>query len=223
MELSDLKKYVCEQNRRLPEVGLVILTEGNVSQITPDRKFVVIKPSGVQYMDLSPKDMVVVDMKGEVVEGKLQPSVDTSTHIEIYKRYSEIGGITHTHSQFATVFAQTEKPIPCYGTTHADAFYGDIPVTRALSDEEIKDGLEKNTVKTICEILDKQNTRCVLVASHGPFVFGRDARESVDYASIVEKVATMAAFGKYEAPIREALFHQHYHRKHGENKYYGQK
>lgn len=222
MQIKDLKIVVCEQNQRLAEAGLVIVTEGNVSQISPDRKFMVIKPSGVEYSDLTPDKMVAVDMGGKVIEGALRPSVDALTHLEIYKRYPHIGGITHTHSSFATIFAQMQKPIPCYGTTHADAFFGDIPVTRPLSDEEILGDLELHTSRVICEVLEKQNSACVLVASHGPFVFGRDAKDSVDHAAIVEQVAMMAILGQYEGPIKEALLKKHHLRKHGDNHYYGQ-
>lgn len=222
MNLEDLKIIVCEQNRRLPEAGLVILTEGNVSQISSDRKFVVIKPSGVEYHALTPDQMVVVDMEGNMVQGSLKPSVDTPTHIEIYRKYPEIGGITHTHSSFATIFAQMQKPIPCYGTTHADAFFDEVPVTRTLTDEEITGNLEVHTAKVICEVLDQKNARCVLVASHGPFTFGKNAKESVDHASIAEQVAMMAILGQYQSPIQRALLEKHFNRKHGKDRYYGQ-
>lgn len=222
MTTEELKKIVCEQNQRLPGHGLVILTEGNVSQITPDRKHIVIKPSGVEYRELAPHKMVVVDMQGNVVEGDLRPSVDTPTVIEIYRRHPEISGIAHTHSSFATIFAQMHKPIPCYGTTHADAFYGDVPVTRPLTDEEIKEDLEIHTAKVISEILQARKARCILVASHGPFVFGSSAKDAVDHAAIVEQVAMMAILGEYKNPISEALLKKHHMRKHGDERYYGQ-
>lgn len=222
MSMQDLKILVCEQNRRLPEAGLVILTEGNVSQISSDRKFVVIKPSGVEYHELTPEKMVVVDMEGNIVEGHLRPSVDTATHLHIYREHPEIGGITHTHSSFATIFAQTKKPIPCYGTTHADLFFGDVPVTRPLTDEEIQSDLEIHTGRIISEVLDQQNSRCVLVASHGPFVFGDNAKQSVDHAAIVEQIAMMAILGQYQSPIQKALLEKHFLRKHGKDRYYGQ-
>lgn len=217
-----LKILVCEQNKRLPETGLVILTEGNVSQVSADRTFMVIKPSGVDYKDLSPDKMVVVDMQGNILEGDLRPSVDTHTHLEIYRKYPHIGGITHTHSSFATVFAQMHKSVPAYGTTHADAFGSEIPVTRALTDEEITGNLEINTGKVICEVLDQRHARCVLVASHGPFVFGKDARQSVDSAALAEQVAMMAILGQYRTPLQESLLKKHFERKHGKDKYYGQ-
>lgn len=219
---EELKKIVCEQNRRLPKSGLVILSEGNVSQITEDRTCFVIKPSGIGYNDLTPDKMVVVDMGGNVREGHLHPSTDTPTHLEIYRRFPEVGGITHTHSPFATMFAQLKKPIPCFGTTHADAFCGEIPVTRELTHEEIFTHYEYNTGKAIAEIFDPSKNRCILVASHGPFAFGKDAKEAVNHACILEKVAMMAILATPESPISEALLRKHHERKWGKNKYYGQ-
>lgn len=219
--LSTLKKEVCEQNRRLRELNLVILTEGNVSAISPDRKFVAIKPSGVEYDDLTPKKIVVVDMRGQVTEGSWKPSTDTPTHLEIYRRFPEIGGIAHTHSTHATIFAQMREPIPCYGTTHAD-LCGDIPVTRELSRNEIAKEYEKNTGTVICETLSGGFCPCVLVASHGPFTFGTTPKEAVDHALILEKIATMALLGTYKKPIKKTLFDKHHQRKHGKNHYYGQ-
>ena len=219
---DQLKTIVCEQNKRLPKDGLVILSEGNVSQITEDRKYFVIKPSGIEYDELTPKNMVVVDMEGRIVEGNLRPSTDTPTHLEIYRRFPEIGGITHTHSPYATMFAQMKKPIPCYGTTHADAFYGDVPVTRDLAHEEIFTHYELYTGKAIAEILDPSKHRCVLVASHGPFAFGKDAKEAVHNACILEKVAMMAILATPNTPVSASLIKKHYERKWGQNKYYGQ-
>ena len=218
---AQLKKEVCDQNRRLSAHNLVILTEGNVSAISPDRKFVVIKPSGVSYENLRPSHMVVVDMRGRVVEGSLRPSTDTLTHMEIYKKYSTIGGIAHTHSTHATIFAQMRKPIPCYGTTHAD-LCGEIPVTRHLTKREIENDYEVNTGKIICEILSESFVPCVLVASHGPFTFGAHAGAAVDHAYTLEKIATMAILGSYSRPINTILFRKHHERKHGKNRYYGQ-
>lgn len=220
---EDLKRRVCVANRRLETAGLVILTEGNVSEVTPDRKHCVIKPSGVEYRDLTPEKMVVVNMNGEAVEGKLLPSSDTPTHLEIYRRFPHVGGIAHTHSPFATIFAQTRKPIPCYGTTHADLCFGDIPVTRALTEAEIFGAYEMNTGNAIAELLAEHPHPCVLVASHGPFTFGASAKEAVDHAHALEKVAMMAALGEYKGPIHDALLKKHYFRKHGKDRYYGQR
>ena len=222
MTLSEIKEAVCRQNRRLIEHQLVILTEGNVSEIADDRGLVVIKPSGVDYDDLTPDTMVVVDTKGRVVEGHLKPSSDTPTHLEIYRRFPEVRGIAHTHSPFATMLAQMVRPIPCYGTTHADAFYGDVPVTRPLSDAEVDTDYELNIGRTIAEVLDPRLGPAVLVANHGPFAFGRSAREAVDHVHILEKVAMMAALGRYQDPIPKALLTKHFFRKHGPRRYYGQ-
>ena len=200
----------------------MIVTEGNVSQISSDRRYFVIKPSGVEYDKLIHEHMVVMDLDGNIVDGEMRPSVDTPTHLEIYRRYPHIGGITHTHSSFATIFAQMKKPIPCYGTTHADAFYDEVPVTRHLTDEEIMNDLEFNTARVIAEILDRRISPCVLVASHGPFAFGRDAKESVNHAAIAEQVAMMAILGQYESPVQKALIEKHFQRKHGKARYYGQ-
>lgn len=220
--LQSIKKRVAEENRRLTEYKLVILTEGNVSEISPDRRFLVIKPSGVNYENLTPAKTVVVDMNGKVVKGKLRPSTDMPTHLEIYRNFPEIGGIAHTHSPYATIFAQMMKPIPCYGTTHAD-LCGEIPVARHLTDEEIQNDYEKNTGKAICEVLRKNYVPCVLVPGHGPFTFGKNAKEAVEHAQILEKVAMMAILGTHKGPLKESLFKKHHERKHGKDSYYGQK
>ncbi|MBI2623952.1 L-ribulose-5-phosphate 4-epimerase AraD [Candidatus Parcubacteria bacterium] len=217
-----LKKIVCEQNRRLPAEGLVILTEGNVSQLTPDRKYMAIKPSGVEYPELTPAKIVIVDMTGRVVEGQLRPSTDTLTHLEIYRRFRRVTGVAHTHSAFATTFAQMAKPIPCYGTTHADAFFGHVPVTRSLRAKEIQLAYEVSTGRVIAEILELRYTPAVLVAKHGPFAFGVSAKEAVDQACILEKVAMMAILGRPNAPVSAALLKKHWERKHGAGSYYGQ-
>jgi L-ribulose-5-phosphate 4-epimerase len=200
--------------------NLVIFTEGNVSAITEDRKKVLIKPSGVPYDQLTPDKVVVTDMEGRVIEGSLKPSVDLPTHLEIYRNFKEIKSIVHTHSVHATVFAQLKKPIVCSGTTQADAFYGDIPVTRLLTDKEIESDYEKNIGKSVCEILD-QDIPAVLVASHGPFVFGKNPADAVKNAAILEKVAKMAILSKESPRIQKALLDKHYLRKHGAKKYYG--
>jgi len=224
--LDDLKKRVCKENLRLQKSGLVILTEGNASQISDDRKYMVIKPSGVPYESLTPEKMVVLDMNGNIIEGKLKPSSDTPTHLEIYKKFEEVGGIVHTHSLYATMFAQMKKPIECFGTTHADAFYGDVPVTRHLTEEEINAGYELHTGKVISEVLQLEKSPCVLVASHGPFAFGGDAKQAVDYAYILEKVAMMAHMMAYhgatQEPLPQWLLDKHFNRKHGKDRYYGQ-
>lgn len=220
--LEDIKKIVCEQNIRLQKNNLVILTEGNVSQISLDRICIVIKPSGVEYGDLTPDKMVVVDLKGKVLEGNYRPSSDTSTHLEIYKKFPAIQAIVHTHSPYATIFAQMNKPIPCYGTTHADAFFGDIPVTRRLTEEEINKGYEFYTAQSIGEVMHPSFSPCVLVADHGPFVFGESAKEAVDRATILEKVAMMALLGKPEKSLPGLIARKHFNRKHGEDRYYGQ-
>lgn len=220
-----LCQTVCNENRRLFNEGLVILTEGNVSGISPDRTQVVIKPSGIPYARLKPESMVVVDLDGRVERGKLSPSSDTAIHLEIYRNFQEIGGIAHTHSPFATIFAQMKRPIPCYGTTHADAFFEDVPVTRSLIEDEIFVDFELNTGRVICERLDPKTHRAILVAGHGPFAFGETAEEAVDNALILEKVAMMALLGTYDAPLQDAILkYRHFHRKHGkgEHKYYGQ-
>lgn len=219
--LEQIKKNVADANLRLPKLSLVILTEGNVSEISPDRKYVIIKPSGVDYAELTPEKMIVVDMEGNVVDGSLKPSTDTPTHLEIYKKFPEIGGITHTHSTYATIFAQMKKTIPCYGTTHAD-LCGEVPVTRDLARNEVERDYETNTGKAICETLKVNFSPCVLVSSHGPFTFGKNAAEAVNHAQILEKVATMAIMGNYKGSIDGHLFKKHHNRKHGKNYYYGQ-
>ncbi|KKR46256.1 MAG: L-ribulose-5-phosphate 4-epimerase [Parcubacteria group bacterium GW2011_GWA1_40_21] len=223
MTPQQLKKNVCEQNKRLVELGLVILTEGNVSQISDDRKYVVIKPSGIPYEDLTPDKMVVIDLKSEsIMKGCLNPSSDTATHLEIYRKFPEIKGVTHTHSIFATAWAQTGKRIPCYGTSHADHFCGDIPITRLLTNKEIRENYELNTGKVINEILLSQKVSGVMVNRHGPFCFGSSAKESVDNSIILEKIAMLATMTKTSSPMPKNLHKKHYHRKHGKNKYYGQ-
>jgi L-ribulose-5-phosphate 4-epimerase len=221
MTLEAIKKTVARENKRLPQLQLVILTEGNVSEISPDRKFFVIKPSGVTYDELTHTKTVVVDMKTGLSKNKYRPSTDTPTHWEIYKRFPEIGGIVHTHSPYATMFAQMQKPIPCYGTTHAD-LCGEIPVTRHLTDKEIMEDYEGNTGKAICEVLKKNFVPCVLVPGHGPFTFGKNAKQAVEHAQILEKIAMMAMLGDHKGLLKKSLFEKHHDRKHGKNQYYGQ-
>ncbi len=219
--LNELKEIVCRQNIRLKEHNLVILTEGNVSQIAEDRKYVVIKPSGVPYEELHSENMVVVDTEGKVIEGSLKPSVDTPIHLEIYKNFPKIFGIAHSHSPYATIFAQAKKEILCYGTTHSDNFNGPIPVTRDLTDSEIGSDYEKNLAKTIAEVFNLE-IPAVLVAGHGSFTFGSSSAQAVDNMQVLEKVAMMALFKEPPSPLNENLLKKHYYRKHGIDKYYGQ-
>lgn len=226
--LEQMKQSVYEANRLLKESGLVVLTWGNVSQIHRETGHIVIKPSGVDYSTMTAEDMVVVDMAGNVIEGKLKPSSDLPTHIELYKAFPDIGGITHTHSRWATIFAQAGKPIPALGTTHADVFYGEIPVTRKMTPEEIEGQYEKETGKVIVEAfseLDPNEIPAALVYSHGPFIWGKDAMKSVENAITLEEVAMMAYYTLQmngNAQIQQKLLDKHFLRKHGANAYYGQ-
>lgn len=229
--LEELRKVVCEANRELPKYGLVTFTWGNVSAIDRESGLIVIKPSGVEYDKLTPEDMVVVDLEGNKVEGRLNPSSDTATHIELYKAFTEIGGVVHTHSSYATSWAQAGRDIPCYGTTHADYIYGEVPCVRCLSKEEIEDAYEKNTGVLIVEEFIK---RCkeptavpaVLCKNHGPFAWGKDAMDAVHNAVVLEEVAKMAyraeVINHRAEPAPQELQDKHYYRKHGANAYYGQ-
>lgn len=227
---EELKERVYQANLLLPKYDLVKFTWGNVSEITEDRKYIVIKPSGVEYDQMKASDMVVVDMDGNVVEGKLKPSSDTPTHIELYKSFPEISGITHTHSRWATIMAQAKLDVKAAGTTHADYFYGPIPVTRDMTNEEIEGEYEKNTGLVIIETFKERNIKAdqvpaVLVANHGPFTFGKDAGDSVFHSVVLEEVAFMdwhlESLGKKDS-MSQDLLDKHYLRKHGENSYYGQ-
>ena len=228
--LEELKQKVYEANMDLPRYGLVTFTWGNVSAIDREKGLFVIKPSGVDYNLLKPEDMVVMDLNGNKVEGRYNPSSDTPTHLELYKAFPEIGGIVHTHSTYATSWAQAGRAIPCYGTTHADYMYGEIPCARVLTQEEIDAGYEKNTGTVIIETFegkDPMAVPAVLCKNHGPFAWGKDAKEAVHNAVVLEEVAKMALFTEQlkpdVEPAPQRIQDKHYYRKHGANAYYGQK
>jgi L-ribulose-5-phosphate 4-epimerase len=221
MEIESLKRRVLDANFALVKYNLVIFTWGNVSEIERTRGLVAIKPSGVSYAAMTVNDIVVVDLDGRVVEGKLRPSSDTPTHLELYRNFPNIGGVAHTHSRYATVFAQKHKAIPACGTTHADYFHGQVPCTRPLSDDEINGEYERNTGRVIVECHpDPDGVPAVLVANHAPFVWGKSADEAAYHARVLEEVAAMALFGGEEVP--QTLLDKHYLRKHGTDAYYGQ-
>lgn len=230
--LEQLKEEVCIANLDLVEKGVIIYTWGNVSGISDDRKYMVIKPSGVDYNSMSPEDMVVVCVEtGKTVEGKWKPSSDTNTHLELYRRYSDIKGIVHTHSTNAVAFAQAGMCIPALGTTHADYFYGDIPCTRELTSEEVNSGYETNTGKVIIETIDKMGYNPIaipgiVVKNHGPFAWGSSPANAVYNAVVIEKVAEMDFITLVlnpKASMKQYVLDKHYMRKHGPNAYYGQK
>lgn len=227
--LEELKERVLTANLELEANNLVIYTWGNVSGISKEEGLVVIKPSGVPYQDLTPDSMVVVDLQGKIVEGRLNPSSDTPTHLELYRSFPELGGIVHTHSSWATVWAQAGKGIPCFGTTHADYFYGEVPCTRPLKREEIEKDYELNTGKVIVEHfkeLKPSYFQGVLVCSHGPFTWGKNPEEAVYNSVVLEAVAKMAfltqQLNPFAVPIDQFLLDRHFLRKHGNNAYYGQ-
>lgn len=229
--LEELKKEVYEANMALPKYGLVTFTWGNVSGIDREKGLFVIKPSGVDYDKLTPEDMVVMDLNGNKIEGRYKPSSDTATHLELYKAFPEIGGIVHTHSSYATSWAQAGRSIPCYGTTHADYIYGEVPCVRCLTKEEIDEAYEENTGHLIVNEFKRMGKSpvavpAVLCKNHGPFAWGKNAGEAVHNAVVLEEVAKMA----YRAetiepriqPAPQELQDKHYFRKHGANAYYGQ-
>ena len=229
--LQELKRQVYEANMLLPKYGLVTFTWGNVSAIDRERGLFVIKPSGVEYESMKPEDMVVMDLNGNRVEGKLRPSSDTPTHLELYKAFPEIGGIVHTHSSYATSWAQAGRSIPCYGTTHADYIYGEVPCVRCLTKEEIDEAYETNTGKLIVSEFKRSKKEimavpAVLCKNHGPYTWGKDAKDAVHNAVVLEEVAKMAyrteSINSKVEPAPQELQDKHYYRKHGAGAYYGQ-
>ena len=229
--LEELKRKVYEANMELPRRGLVTYTWGNVSGIDRESGLFVIKPSGVEYEELRPEDMVVMDLEGKRVEGELNPSSDTKTHLVLYKAFPTIGGIVHTHSPYAVGWAQAGEDIPCYGTTHADYFYGPVPCARHLSKAELDEDYERNTGNIIVETfrergIDPVAVPAVICHSHGPFTWGKDAAQAVYHAVVLEEVAKMALFTRQidpaAVPAPQRIVEKHYQRKHGKNAYYGQ-
>jgi L-ribulose-5-phosphate 4-epimerase len=228
--LEWLKAEVLQANLDLVRHGLVTLTWGNVSGVDRSSRSAVIKPSGVEYECMTAKDMIVVDMDGNVVDGKLRPSSDTPTHLELYKAFPEIGGIVHSHSVYATMFAQACREIPCLGTTHADHFRGSVPVTRFLTEDEVRMGYERETGRLIIERFAEMNpsdTPGVLVAGHAPFAWGKNVLDAVQNSLILERIAQIAVGSFLLNPVLPALpvyiQEKHYRRKHGPDAYYGQK
>ena len=230
--LEELKQKVYEANMELPRRNLVTYTWGNVSGIDREKGLIVIKPSGVEYEELTPDMLVVLDLEGHVVEGDLNPSSDTKTHIELYKAFPKVGGIVHTHSPYAVAWAQAGRDIPCYGTTHADYFYGAIPCARHLTQAELDEDYEKGTGTVIIETfkdrgLDPTAVPAVICHSHGPFTWGKSAAQAVYHAVVLEEVARMALYtvqiNPAAASAPQHIQDKHYLRKHGPNAYYGQK
>lgn len=228
--LEALKEKVLNANLELPKKGLITYTWGNVSGIDREKGLVVIKPSGVSYEEMKADDMVVVDLNGNVVEGKLNPSSDTPTHLVLYKAFPEIGGVVHTHSPWATSWAQAGKDIPCFGTTHCDYFYGNIPCTRKMTQEEVEGEYELQTGNVIVERFNELNENFipgVIVYNHGPFSWGNSPEEAVHNAVVLEEVAKMAyrtiTINSSQSATESYLLDKHFLRKHGSNAYYGQK
>ena len=227
--LQRLREQVLEANLELVRRGLVLYTFGNASGISREDGLVVIKPSGVPYEEMKPDHLVVTDLLGKIVEGNLRPSSDLPTHLALYNQFAEIGGVAHTHSEYATAWAQARKAIPCFGTTHADYFHGKVPVTLTMTDQEIAKDYEKNTGVAIIRCLEETSpsaTPGALVANHGPFAWGKDAGTAAHNAVILESIARMAYFtlgiNAAAEPVGSGLHDKHYLRKHGKNAYYGQ-
>ena len=227
--LEDLKKEVWEANLQLPQQGLVTLTWGNVSAIDRQSGLIAIKPSGVAYDTMQPEDIVLIDLEGKVAEGKLNPSSDADTHVVLYKAFAEIGGVCHTHSKWATSWAQAGMSIPAYGTTHADYFYGQIPCSRKMTPTEIKTEYELNTGRIIIETFESLHPNdmpAVLVRNHGPFTWGKSAADAVMNSVVLEEIAFMAAQSRILnpmiTPMAQDLLDKHFFRKHGDDAYYGQ-
>ena len=229
MSYTELKRQVFEANLELQKRGLVIYTFGNVSQIDRAKGVIAIKPSGVAYENMTADDMVIVDLDNQIVEGSMRPSSDTKTHTHLYRHFADIGGVTHTHSTYATAWAQAKLPIPCLGTTHADFVYGAVPCTAEMSNEQVQRDYEEETgvqiVRCFAE-LDPNAAPMVVVAGHAPFTWGKDAAKSVYHAVILEEIARMAYLTRTLAPqgdvLARAVMDKHYFRKHGKNAYYGQ-
>jgi L-ribulose-5-phosphate 4-epimerase len=230
MKLKTLREEVLQANIELVRRGLVLFTFGNASGISRQDGLVAIKPSGVDYDTMKPEDLVVVDLDGKIVEGNLRPSSDLPTHLVLYKSFASIGGVAHTHSRSATSWAQAQRAIPCFGTTHADYFHGAVPVTRPLSSREIREDYELNTGLAIVRAIGRQeplHVPGVLVAGHAPFCWGKTAADAAQNAVLVEEIATMAlqtlAANSKARPISKVLHEKHFFRKHGPGAYYGQK
>lgn len=229
MSFKELKREVYEANMELVRRDLVIYTWGNVSQIDRNAGVIAIKPSGVSYDTMAPEDMVIVDLENNIVDGKMRPSSDTKTHTHLYRHFSEIGGVTHTHSTYATAWAQVKQSIPCLGTTHADFAHGEIPCTGELTDEQIAKDYEEETGVQITDTYQDRNpieTPMVIVAGHAPFTWGKDGAQSVYHAVVLEEIARMAYLTRTLNPhselLKQEVADKHYFRKHGKNAYYGQ-
>ena len=230
MSYLELKREVYEANMELQRRNLVVYTWGNVSQIDRANGVVAIKPSGVAYEVMTPDDIVIVDLENNIVEGKMRPSSDTKTHTHLYRHFADIGGVTHTHSTYATAWAQTQQGIPCYGTTHADYAYGEIPCTAVMSDEQVQRDYEEETGVQITDCFKDRSPKevpMVIVAGHAPFTWGKNGADAVYHAVILEEIARMAYLTKTlqqnTPPLKQAIVDKHYLRKHGKNAYYGQK
>lgn len=230
MSYTELKREVFEANMELNRRNLVVYTWGNVSQIDRSKGVVAIKPSGVSYEVMTPEDIVIVDLENKIVEGKMRPSSDTKTHTHLYRHFETIGGVTHTHSTYATAWAQTQQAIPCYGTTHADYAYGEIPCTAVMTDAQIERDYEEETGVQITDCFKDRSpieVPMVIVAGHAPFTWGKNGADAVYHAVILEEIARMAYLTKTlqqnTPPLKQGIVDKHYLRKHGKNAYYGQK